>query len=143
MIIGYIYNFHAYPPKGGGHRHAYELAQGFIENGHEVYVLNDFTMPGARCITCENIDELLEKIDVLYVRIDGVPLNQRECVGDILDKSAKIPTVWEINAPADEALAFSWLGGKVSTRKENILIRLKRWIHAARKMPAIKREIRI
>ena len=47
MRIGYLYNFEAFPPKGGNHVHANELTRGFIANGHEVATVEDPTMPGA------------------------------------------------------------------------------------------------
>lgn len=143
MKIGYIYNFHAYPPRGGGHRHAYELTQGFLKRKHKVCVIEDPSMPGAINYTHEQIDDFLGEIDILYLRIDGVPLSQRRYVLTLLEQSSDIPTVWEINAPADERLAFSWLGGKKDTKKDTYLIRIKRWLHAARQIPKINTEIKL
>jgi glycosyltransferase involved in cell wall biosynthesis len=54
--------------------------------------------------------------------------------------AGKRPVVWEINAPANESLAFSWLGGRRLNVKESIFKRLKRRIHALRQMPGIWRE---
>jgi hypothetical protein len=54
-----------------------------------------------------------------------------------------VPVVWEINSPADENLAFSWLGGKRSGVRESWVKWLKRWFHAARQKPRIAREEKV
>src|SRR5690606_12396519 len=46
------------------------------------------------------------------------------------------------NAPSSEALAYSWLGGRSLDQPEGRLRKLKRWLHAIRKLPLIHREER-
>jgi len=143
MKIGYIYNLQAYPPRGGNHAHVVELVQGFISSGYEVSVVDDPSMPGVSNFkgVPAGLERFINDIDLLYVRIDGRFLRQ----WDVLDKCMRLkghrPVIWEINAPANETLAFSWLGGKTgSDGGEGFLRRIKRALHALRKQPAIHRE---
>jgi len=53
-----------------------------------------------------------------------------------------LPVVWEINSPANEALAYSWLGGKSNAIKESYFKKSKRFIHATKKIPGIYLEER-
>ncbi|KMQ74606.1 Glycosyltransferase involved in cell wall bisynthesis [Marinobacter subterrani] len=135
MIIAYMYELQVYPPRGGNHRHAYELVSGFIAKAHEVRVLNDPTAPGAQNFPHDHLDGFLEGADVLYVRIDARPV--RNTLFEEVIKQARCPVVWEVNAPANEALAYSWLGGKLDLRKESPLKQLKRFVHALRQYPRI------
>lgn len=138
-----MYKMHAYPPKGGNHVHALELVQGFLKAGHQVCVLDDPTMPGASNFAGSSPDELqafIDNIDVLYIRIDARYLGDWAEVGACMEMAGSRPIVWEINAPANETLAFSWLGGRRIGAKESFIERLKRWFHALRKVPGIKRE---
>jgi len=142
MRIGYIYDLKAYPPKGGNHRHAYELTKGFIKNGHEVFVVDDPTMPDTTSYTSElsDLKDFIENIDVLYVRIDARLTRKWTVLNKLMQLLDNCPVVWEINSPASETLAYSWLGENAAfnnTLPENFLKRLKRWFHAARKMPGI------
>lgn len=143
MKIGYIYKMHAYPPRGGNHVHALELVQGFLKAGHCVCVLDDPTMPGASNFPDSSEDGLrtfIDNIDVLYIRIDSRYLGDWPEVGACMKMADGRPIVWEINAPANETLAFSWLGGRRIDVQESALKHLKRWFHAFRKMPGIKKE---
>lgn len=143
MKIGYMYKMHAYPPKGGNHVHALELVQGFQKAGHQVCVLDDPTMPGASNFSGSSEDELqafIDSIDVLYIRIDARYLGEWPEVGMCMEMAGSRPIVWEINAPANETLAFSWLGGRRLDVQESWFKRLKRWFHASRKMPGIEKE---
>lgn len=143
MKIGYMYKMHAYPPKGGNHVHAMELVQGFLQAGHQVCVLDDPTMPGVSSFPGRSTDDLrtfIDNIDILYIRIDARYLGEWPAVGTCMEMAGNRPVVWEINAPANETLAFSWLGGRRLDVKEPLLKRLKRWFHAFRKMPGIKKE---
>jgi glycosyltransferase involved in cell wall biosynthesis len=143
MRIGYLYGFEAYPPRGGNGVHAYQLIKGFANAGHTVVTPADSTPPEVTCIPVEErgVDAFLEAIDILYVRVDGTPLHRRETFVELMEAS-EVPIVWEINSPANEALAFSWLGGK--PRGRSPLTRALQWprraFHAARQMPAIRRE---
>jgi glycosyltransferase involved in cell wall biosynthesis len=144
--IGYIYNMTTFPPKGGNHVHAFELTQGFLHAGHEVSVLDDPTMPGVHNYDSSlsgAVQAFAKNIDILYVRIDGRPLSQWPqaslCMSLIADK----PIVWEINAPANETLAYSWLGGRQSGAAESLSRLAKRWFHASRKRLGIAREERL
>ncbi|MDX1559501.1 MAG: glycosyltransferase family 4 protein [Marinobacter sp.] len=143
MKIGYMYKMHAYPPKGGNHVHALELVQGFLKAGHQVCVLDDPTMPGVSNFSGNSEDDLrtfIDNIDVLYIRIDARYLGDWPEVGACMKMAGDRPVVWEINAPANETLAFSWLGGRRLDVQESWLKRLRRWFHASRKMPGIKKE---
>lgn len=138
-----MYDFEAFPPKGGNHVHALELTQGFIKNGHSVSVVNDSTMPNAHSFTDsqEDLKLFMQSIEILYVRIDARDTRRwtalSECTRIASITSKKIPIVWEINAPANETLAYSWLSGKSLKKKEGVLTYLRRWVHATRKIPGI------
>jgi glycosyltransferase involved in cell wall biosynthesis len=135
MIIAYMYELQVYPPRGGNHRHAYELVSGFIDKSHEVRVLNDPTVPDATNFPYEELDRFLAGADILYVRIDARPV--RNTLFEKAVKQARCPVVWEVNAPANESLAYSWLGGKLDLREESPFKQLKRFVHALRKYPGI------
>lgn len=135
MIIAYMYELQVYPPRGGNHRHAYELVAGFIQQSHEVRVLSDPTIPCATNFSHEQVEEFLEGADILYVRIDARPV--RNTLFEQVVKQARCPVVWEVNSPANESLAYSWLGGKLDLRQESSFKRLKRVVHALRKYPGI------
>ena len=146
MQIGYLYDLHAYPPKGGNHRHAYELTQGFVQRGHTVCVVDDPTMPNVTNFDSQSngIEEFSDNIDVLYVRIDARSTRDWKTLSLSMAqaKFKCIPVVWEINSPANESLAYSWLGHNLISAKESIFRRIRRWFHAQRKMPGIWREER-
>lgn len=145
MKIGYIYNLNAYPPRGGNHVHVLELVQGFLKVGHQVAVLDDPTMPDVINYhggEPESVQAFIDDIDVLYIRIDARFLRQLPLIEVCMNLSGGKPVVWEINAPANETLAFSWLGGKVWGVEELFIKRLKRKLHAFRKLPGIKKEER-
>jgi glycosyltransferase involved in cell wall biosynthesis len=134
---------HIYPPKGGNHVHAMELVQGFLKAGHQVCVVEDPTMPGVTNFagsSTEDLQAFIDNIDVLYIRIDARYLGEWPEVAICMKMAGSRPIVWEINSPANETLAFSWLGGRRLDVKESWLKRLKRWVHATRKMPGINRE---
>lgn len=144
MKIGYMYNLQAFPPRGGNHVHALELVEGFLEAGHQVLVVDDPTMPGARNYHSSDSGSLkafCDAIDVLYIRIDARYLSEWPAVAECMSMAAgRKPIVWEINSPANETLAFSWLGGRRAGETESWLKGLKRWVHATRKLAGIKRE---
>jgi glycosyltransferase involved in cell wall biosynthesis len=138
-----MYKMHIYPPKGGNHVHAMELVQGFLKAGHQVCVVEDPTMPGVTNFSGSSTDDLqafIDNIDVLYIRIDARYLGEWPEVGICMEMAGSRPVVWEINAPANETLAFSWLGGRRLDVKESWFKCLKRWFHAHQKMPGINRE---
>lgn len=146
MKIGYMYKMHAYPPKGGNHVHALELVQGFLKDGHEVFVHEDPSMPGVRNFSGSSESDLkdfVESIDVLYIRIDARYLGEWPEVAKCMTLAGSRPVVWEINAPANETLAFSWLGGRRVHLKESWIQYLRRWLHAFRKKPGINKEERL
>lgn len=143
MRIGYVYNLNIFPPKGGNHVHALELTQGFLNAGHVVAVLDDPTAPGARNFSSSQpgaIRSFIDFIDVLYVRIDARYLSDWPQVLECMSLANDVPVVWEINAPANETLAYSWLGGRKAGKKESPLRYARRWLHANRKKPGISRE---
>lgn len=144
MKIGYVYDMHAYPTKGGNHRHAFELISGFCERGHRVKVFDDPTMPNVQSYEKANLSGFLSDIDVLYIRIDGRGVRgQASCELVMKACPVSIPIVWEINAPANESLAFSWLGGKTDSSQESVWKRFKRFVHASKKIPAIFAEEKV
>ncbi|WP_320823135.1 glycosyltransferase [Reinekea sp.] len=138
MKIGYMYGFEAYPPTAGNHRHAFELIQGFTRAGHKVRVVNDATMLGVKNFITHELDAFLADIDILYLRLDARDLYQSLFARAIL--RCTVPIVWEVNAPANETLAYSWLGGRVDLKAESLSRSIRRWMHATRKYPSIWRE---
>ncbi|MEL7023451.1 MAG: glycosyltransferase family 4 protein [Pseudomonadota bacterium] len=140
MRIGYLYDMQAYPPRGGNHVHAGELVQGFLANGHDVFVVNDPTMPGVQNFSDseDDLTRFLSNIDILYIRIDARFIAEWRAVNFCMAHAERRPVVWEINSPADESLAFSWLSGRnLSGEAESAFRKFRRWQHAFRKRPGI------
>jgi glycosyltransferase involved in cell wall biosynthesis len=147
MKIASIYDFQAFPPKGGNHVHALQLMRRFMAEGHDVVTWGDDTVPGATSYprTAAGAAALLAEVDVLYVRIDANRLGADTELVRLL-KSARRPMVWEINAPANESLAYSWLGGDRDGGSGwfgQAVDRLRRRLHAWRQMPGIRAEERL
>jgi glycosyltransferase involved in cell wall biosynthesis len=120
-----------------------ELVQGFLKAGHQVCVVEDPTMPGVTNFSgssTEDLQAFIDNIDVLYIRIDARYLGEWPEVGICMEMAGSRPVIWEINSPANETLAFSWLGGRRLHVKESWLKGLKRWVHATRKMSGIRKE---
>lgn len=144
MKIASIYDFKAFPPAGGNHVHALQLIRGFQRAGHTVVTFGDSSVPGVVCLprSAEGAEELMRTVDVLYVRIDANHVVADPLLVSLLER-ADLPMVWEINAPANEALAFSWLGGGRPVGGAGLvgrLDRLRRSWHARRQAPGIRRE---
>lgn len=143
MKIASIYNFTAFPPKGGNHLHAVQLIRQFQAAGHEVLTLGDPSVPGVHYFQRDvmGVREINAQSDVLYVRIDGNHIRNDPLLIRLLQTTTK-PCVWEINSPADETLAYSYLGG--ASIPNNIFARItdraKRESHAWRKRPGIRQE---
>ena len=141
MRIGYLYDLQVFPPKGGNHRHVLELVQGFLDSGHSVLVVDDPTLPGVtnHKNTPEALRDFIENIDILYVRIDARFTRQWQVLSVCMSLPGSQPVIWEINSPANENLAYSWLGGKIATsnKKEGFIKTLRRWFHALRQSPGI------
>lgn len=147
MRIGYLYDFEAYPPRGGNHVHAMELTQGFLHSGHSVAVVDDPSMPGVINYKSSpaELQQFIESIDVLYVRIDARFTRCWDVLIECTKMAAGRPIIWEINAPANEAQAYSWLSGRLPamySKKEGVIRRMRRWFHAFRKYPGILLEER-
>ncbi len=147
MRIGYLYEFVAFPPRGGNQLHAYQLIRQFQALGHEVFTVGDPSVPGVNSLPKgrPGIEAISSECDVLYQRVDGNPLGRSPDLVRELERTQK-PLVWEINAPANEDLAFSWLGGRRIPPRHSIgwwLDRARRTVHAARKIPKIHREERL
>ncbi len=141
MRIGYLYDLQVYPPRGGNHRHVIELVEGFLAAGHRVHVVDDPTMPGVVNYDSHPsaLQDFIENIDILYVRIDARFIRRWAVLNQCMRYLAGQPVVWEINSPASENIAYSWLGGKLEagSRQENVVSYLRRWFHAARQKPGI------
>ncbi len=141
MRIGYLYDLQVFPPKGGNHRHVLELVEGFLASGHSVLVVDDETLPGVTNYkdTPEELRSFIENIDVLYVRIDARFIRHWQVLTDCMRLIGLQPVIWEINSPANENLAYSWLGGKIATsnKKEGYVRTLRRKFHALRQFPGI------
>jgi len=149
LRIGYVYPFKAFPPRGGNGVHAHQLIKGFTAAGHSVLTPADDTPPEVECFGIDEpgIRQFLEAIDILYVRVDGNRLSQTPWVVELIERTST-PVVWEINAPANETLAFSWLGGSRSARgvtgpAGRLWDRMRREVHAGRKRPNIWLEERL
>lgn len=134
----------AFPPKGGNHVHAIELTQGFVDAGHEVFVLDDPAMPRVTSLDSNDSEGLklfVSSIEILYVRIDARSLKEWPMLAKCMTLVGDIPIVWEINSPANEWLAFSWLGGRQLSPEgdqlDSSLKRAQRWVHAARNYPKV------
>ena len=145
--IGYMYDMEIVPPRGGNHVHALELVNGFLASEHMVSVVGDSTVPGVINYTESkaDLDDFLSKIDVLYVRIDGRSTRRWTSLTYCVEKKDfHVPLVIELNAPANEGLAFSYLGGinSSSPKSEGFLKKIKRSIHAYKKYPDILLEER-
>jgi glycosyltransferase involved in cell wall biosynthesis len=145
--IGYLYPFRASPPRGGNQVHAYQLVQGFLRSGHEVCTIADDSIEQVRSFaaTDAGVDDLLRNVDVLYVRVDANSLLSWPAAVRSVRRAA-VPVVWEINAPANERLAFSWLGGSRAPARTVIgstVDRTRRWLHASKQLPGIMREERL
>jgi glycosyltransferase involved in cell wall biosynthesis len=143
LRIGYLYDFQAHPPRGGNHVHAYELTQGFLAEGHSVATVDDPTMPGVDnyCSSPDELARFASNIDILYVRIDGRLLSKWPTLQLCMSLIKSKPVIWEINAPANESLAYSWLSGRsVTDGGEGLWRKFRRWQHALRKKPGIKFE---
>ncbi len=141
MRIGYLYDLQVFPPKGGNHRHVLELVEGFLASGHSVFVVGDSTLPGVTNYkdTAPDLLDFMGNIDILYVRIDARFTRQWQVLADCMDILGSQPVIWEINSPANESLAYSWLGGRIaiSNKKEGPFRTLRRWFHAFRQSPGI------
>lgn len=141
-----MYDFEAYPPRGGNHLHVTELTQGFVQAGLSVSVVDDPTMPGVQNFSNSPTDlqRFLKNIDVLYVRIDARFTRHWKVLTRCMKSDCACPVVWEINSPANEGLAYSWLGRRMTaiSGSEGIVSRLRRVFHALRKLPGISLEER-
>jgi glycosyltransferase involved in cell wall biosynthesis len=142
--IGYLYDLKAYPPKGGNHIHVCELIQGFLGEGHQVAVIGDPSMPNVVNFDGDDdsaVSNFLTFCDVIYARVDSRSIESWNHLQRVMRLAEdQVPVVWEINSPADENLAFSWLGGKKNGQQESWVRWLRRWFHAAKQMPGIKKE---
>ncbi len=134
-----MYNFEAYPPRGGNHVHAMELVQGFTRCGHSVFTVGDPTMLGVTNFDdrAEGLQGFIECIDILYVRVDARFLRHWDALISCMKMIGEKPVIWEINSPANETLAYSWLSGKSVSDKEGPFIKLRRSVHATKKIPGI------
>jgi len=113
MNIGYLCDFNSYPPQKSGSRiHAYQLIEKLTQFGCRIHTFDHEKNP--RCITYpadnNGVRSFLNKIDILYVRIDGHLLYRNKIFLKCIDTGKSMPMVWEINAPAEERL---WYGKRI------------------------------
>jgi glycosyltransferase involved in cell wall biosynthesis len=107
LDIGYVYGFNSYPPAGGGGVHVFNLVKNLVVLGNTVHAFEPESNKACTIYpaTPAGIEQFLNAIDLLYVRIDGSFLSEsvlkQVCLRDIGNK----PVVWEINSPTDEILA--------------------------------------
>ncbi len=141
MRIGYLYDLQVFPPRGGNQRHVLELVEGFLAKGHSVSVVGDSTLADVTNYNdlAESLADFMDNIDILYVRIDARFIRQWKVLSYCMNLLNSQPVIWEINSPANENLAYSWLGGKIATsnKKEGFIRTLRRWVHALRQSPGI------
>lgn len=143
MRISTIHNLRLNPPRGGNHVHALQIAKAFIRDGHEVLTIGDDSVREIRSFpdSSEGYEQIDVEAEVHYVRVDARLLSNWPHLCSLLRRTSK-PVVWEINSPANENLAFSWLGGRSRPKREpwQSLDRARRWLHALRQTPTIARE---
>ena len=123
--------------------HSYQLTRRFQAEGHTVLTWGDDSVPGVEMFprTADGLAALQRSADILYVRVDANRLgDDKELVG--LIRTSKLPVVWEINAPANENLAYSWLGGnrRAASLGHRLVDSTRRRIHAWGQMAAIREE---
>lgn len=123
MRIGYLYGTNTYPPRSGGSIHVFNLVRHLTARGHEIHSLGAETNPQCVVHPEGDVDGYLAAVDLLYVRIDGWFLRQSRLKIDCLDRAGDIPVVWEINAPAAEALAEQHFGRPTAHRRHRRGIR--------------------
>lgn len=145
MNIASVYGFQACPAKGGNELHALQLMRQFQRLGHKVLTFGDPTVRDTVCFPRDpaGVRAIAERAHVLYVRVDGNRIGDDPALMHLMQTCDK-PIVWEINAPANEVLAFSWLGGNRTPQgwTARTLDRLRRRRHAMARRPAIWREER-
>ena len=141
MRIGYAYPFKMWPPNGGNKLHAYQLAKRFLSSGHEVITLSDASLSGLK--PASDPASFMRAIDIAYVRVDGYPLRDLQAIRQVLEES-RVPVVVELNAPANENLAYSWLGGRPrpSGGFGKVMDTARRTVHAGVSWPGIWAEER-
>ena len=146
MRIAYLYDLKIFPPKGGNHVHALQLVKGFVAAGHEVAVVEDETAPEATNYqdTLESLQKLMGWCDVLYVRVDARSLREWQALNICCKYKGSVAIVWEVNSPASETLAYSYYGGMEhwDHRQESLVRKVRRLLHAGKKIPSIWREER-
>lgn len=146
MNIASLHGLQLNPPRGGNHVHALQLIRAFQVAGHQVRTVGDPTVEGVESHPDSDAGyrQLEHWADAYYVRVDARPMSSWPSLVAALRRTEK-PVVWEINSPANENLAYSWLGGR--PRPSQVVARKlddwRRAIHAARQAPAIRREERL
>lgn len=112
MNVGYLYGFSSFPPRDGGSIHVYNVVRRWRELGCRVHTLGHDENPD--CIVhppdTNGVHSFLESIDVLCMRLDGRMLMGDSLRLQCMREFSPRPIIWEINAPAEEALSrFSLL----------------------------------
>lgn len=107
MNIGHLYGFNSYPPEHGGGIHNYNLVLNLTQLGCKIHTFNYEKNP--QCITYpitnEGIQNFLDNVDVLYIRIDGGSLAGNKLKIQCMEQSGDKPIIWEINSTAEEMLS--------------------------------------
>jgi glycosyltransferase involved in cell wall biosynthesis len=107
MNVGYVYGFNSYPPRDGGTIHVYNLVRELSALGCTVHTLGDDDNPLCTAYprTDGGVRRFLEGIELLCMRIDRRMLHTDAVRRRVLSEFTSGPIVWEINAPAEEALS--------------------------------------
>jgi glycosyltransferase involved in cell wall biosynthesis len=144
--IAYLYDFKAFPPKGGNHLHAFQLIRQFQAAGLQVLTWGDDSVSGVTSYARDaaGAEAIEQAADLLYVRVDGNEVGRDALLSQLLFRTA-LPMVWELNSPANENLAFSYLGGRTGSVPALLApaLALKRRVHAWRQLPGIWKEDRL
>lgn len=128
MNIGHLYGFNSYPPRHGGGIHNYNLVRSLIQLGCKIHTFDYEKNP--ECVTYpindEGIQNFLDNVDLLYIRIDGGSLASSKLKLQCMEQSRDKPIIWEINSTAEEMLSkfkFNSLLNNVPER--NLLNKLR------------------
>ena len=107
MDIAHISGFNSFPPSSGGAVHVHQITTHFIKKGHVVHCFNYDQNPNTIKYpwTWGGIRKLYKNVDIVYIRLDGQYHNEKLNIYKLINRF-NVPTVWEVNAPLEEMLAY-------------------------------------